>query len=98
MVSDLVALQRIVEQVASKQEQISQDVATLQATEQTISGKISSLTQPRPFASCSKETSQSLCARKPQNNRLAGLISEDRACSKPGAHRRSAEQRVPRIG
>jgi hypothetical protein len=46
MVSDLVALQRIVEQVASKQEQISRDVATLQATEQTISGKVSSLTQP----------------------------------------------------
>jgi hypothetical protein len=46
MVSDLAALQRIVEQVASKQEQISRDVATLQATEQTISGKVSSLTQP----------------------------------------------------
>ena len=46
MVSDLVALQRIVEQVASKQEQISRDVATLQATEQNISGRVSSLTQP----------------------------------------------------
>ena len=46
MVSDLAALQRIVEQVASKQEQISRDVATLQATEQNISGKVSSLTQP----------------------------------------------------
>ena len=46
MVGDLVALQRIVEQVASKQEQISRDVATLQATEQNISGKVSSLTQP----------------------------------------------------
>jgi len=46
MVSDLAALQRIVEQVASKQEQISRDVATLQATEQNISGRVSSLTQP----------------------------------------------------
>ena len=46
IVSDLVALQRIVEQVASKQEQISRDVATLQATEQNISGRVSSLTQP----------------------------------------------------
>ena len=46
MVSDLAALQRIVEQVASKQEQISRDVATLQATEQNISEKVSSLTQP----------------------------------------------------
>ena len=33
IVSDLGALQRIVEQVASKQEQISRDVATLQSTE-----------------------------------------------------------------
>jgi hypothetical protein len=46
MVSDLAALQRIVEQVASKQEQISRDVVTLQATEQNISEKVSSLTQP----------------------------------------------------
>jgi hypothetical protein len=46
IVSDLAALQRIVEQVASKQEQISRDVATLQATEQNISGRVSSLTQP----------------------------------------------------
>jgi hypothetical protein len=46
IVSDLAALQRIVEQVASKQEQISRDVATLQSTEQNISGKVSSLTQP----------------------------------------------------
>ena len=46
IVSDLAALQRIVEQVASKQEQISRGVATLQTTEQNISGKVSSLTQP----------------------------------------------------
>ena len=46
MVSDLAALQRIIEQVASKQEQISRDVVTLQATEQNISEKVSSLTQP----------------------------------------------------
>jgi len=46
IVSDLAALQRIVERVASKQEQVSRDVATLQATEQNISGRVSSLTQP----------------------------------------------------
>jgi hypothetical protein len=46
IVSDLAALQRVVEQVASKQEQISRDVATLQTTEQNISGKASSITQP----------------------------------------------------
>jgi hypothetical protein len=46
VVSDLAALQRLVEQVASKQEQISRDMTTLQATEQNLSAKISSLTQP----------------------------------------------------
>jgi len=53
MVSDLAALQRLVEQVASKQErvaskqeQISRDMTTLQAAEQNLSAKISSLTQP----------------------------------------------------
>jgi hypothetical protein len=52
-VSDLAALQRLVEQVASKQEQvaskqeqISQDMTTLQAAEQNLSAKILSLTQP----------------------------------------------------
>jgi hypothetical protein len=46
VVSDLAALQRLVEQVASKQEQISQDMMTLQAAEQNLGAKISSLTQP----------------------------------------------------
>ena len=46
VVSDLAALQRLVEQVASKQEQISRDMMTLQAVEQNLSAKISSLTQP----------------------------------------------------
>jgi hypothetical protein len=46
VVSDLAALQRLVEQVASKQEQISRDMTTLQATEQNLSAKISSLAQP----------------------------------------------------
>ena len=53
VVSDLAALQRLVEQVASKQEQvaskqeqISRDITTLQAAEQNLTVKISSLTQP----------------------------------------------------
>jgi hypothetical protein len=53
VVSDLAALQRLVEQVASKQEQvagkqeqISRDMATLQTAEQNLSAKISSLAQP----------------------------------------------------
>jgi len=53
VVSDLAALQRLVEQVASKQEQvaskqehISRDITTLQAAEQNLSAKMSSLAQP----------------------------------------------------
>jgi hypothetical protein len=46
VVSDLAALQRLVEQVASKQEKISRDVMALQAAEQNLNAKISSLTQP----------------------------------------------------
>jgi peptidoglycan hydrolase CwlO-like protein len=46
MVSDLAALQRLVEQLASKQEQISRDMMTLQAAEQNRSAKISSVAQP----------------------------------------------------
>ena len=45
-VSDLAALQRLVKQLASKQEQISRDMMTLQAAEQNRSAKISSPTQP----------------------------------------------------
>jgi len=43
MARDLATLQRLVEQVASKQEQISRDMAALQAAEQNIGEKISSV-------------------------------------------------------
>jgi polysaccharide pyruvyl transferase WcaK-like protein len=46
VVSDLATLQRLVEQVASKQEQISRDMTMLQAAEQNLDAKISSFTQP----------------------------------------------------
>jgi hypothetical protein len=46
VLSDLAALQRLVEQVASKQEQISRDMTTLQAAEQNLGAKISSFAQP----------------------------------------------------
>jgi hypothetical protein len=48
VVSDLAVLRRNVEQLSSKHEQLSRDIATVQATEQNISEKISSLTQPPP--------------------------------------------------
>ena len=45
MVSDLGVVRRIVEQLAAKQEQMAQDIATLQATKQNVSEKKSSLPQ-----------------------------------------------------
>ena len=45
MVSDLAVVRRIVEQLAAKQEQMAQDIATLQAAEQNVSEKKSSLPQ-----------------------------------------------------
>ena len=45
MVSDLAVMRRIVEQVAAKQEQMAQDIATLQAAKQNVSEKKSSLPQ-----------------------------------------------------
>jgi len=45
MVSDLAVVRRIVEQLAAKQEQMAQDIATLQAAEHNVSEKKSSLPQ-----------------------------------------------------
>ena len=46
VVNDLAVLRRNVEQLSNKHEQMSRDIATVQATEQNISEKISSFTQP----------------------------------------------------
>jgi hypothetical protein len=46
VVNDLAVIRRDVEQLSSKHEQMSRDIATVQATEQNVSEKISSLTQP----------------------------------------------------
>jgi hypothetical protein len=45
IVSDLAVVRRIVEQLAAKQEQMAQDIATLQAAEQNVSERKSSLPQ-----------------------------------------------------
>lgn len=46
--NDLVVLRRSVEQLTARQEQISRDILTVQATGQNVSEKISSLTQAAP--------------------------------------------------
>ena len=48
VVNDLAIMRRDVEQISSKHEQLSRDIAAVQATEQNVSEKISSLTQPAP--------------------------------------------------
>ena len=48
VVNDLAVLRRNVEQLSEKQEQMSRDISTVQAIEQNVSEKISSLTQAAP--------------------------------------------------
>jgi hypothetical protein len=48
VVNDLAVMRRDVEQLSSKHEQLSRDVATVQATLQNVSEKISPLAQPAP--------------------------------------------------
>ena len=55
VVNDLALLQRDVEQLSSKQEQMSRDIATVQATEQSVSEKISSLTKAAPVHPMSRK-------------------------------------------
>jgi uncharacterized protein YoxC len=50
LMNDLAVMRRDVEQLSGKQDQMSQDIATVQATEQNVSERISSLTQPAPIA------------------------------------------------
>jgi hypothetical protein len=49
LVNELAVMRRDVEQFSGKQEQLSRDIATVQATEQNVSEKVSSLTQPAPM-------------------------------------------------
>ena len=46
--NDLAVLRRNIEQLSSRQEQMSRDISTVQAIEQNVSEKISSLTQAAP--------------------------------------------------
>jgi len=48
VVNDLAVLRRNIEQLSSRQEQMSRDISTVQVTEQNVSEKISSLTQAAP--------------------------------------------------
>jgi hypothetical protein len=48
LTNDLAVMRRDVEQLSGKQDQMSRDIATVQATEQNVSERISSLTQPAP--------------------------------------------------
>jgi uncharacterized protein YoxC len=48
LMNDLAVMRRDVEQLSGKQDQMSRDIATVQATEQNVGEKISSLTQPAP--------------------------------------------------
>jgi chromosome segregation ATPase len=49
-VIDLAALRDTVEEIASKQQQTSRDIASIQAAEQNLSKQISSLARANPIA------------------------------------------------
>ena len=74
IVSDLAALQHTVEEIASKQEQTSRDIASIQVAEQNLSKQISSLPRanvvraargngPRPPALSNSQASARCCDR-----------------------------------
>jgi hypothetical protein len=73
-VNDLVVLRRNVEQLSSMHEQMSRDIATLQATEQNVSEKISSITQPAPVHAPPRKNVPSLVhAETPRQQTAASL-------------------------
>ena len=71
LVNDLAALRRNVEQLSGRQEQMSRDISAVQATEQNVSEKISSLTQ----ADCSRPAAKKRATVCPRRNTKATSCS-----------------------
>ena len=66
--SDLAIVRRTAEQIASKQEQMAQDIATLQASERDVNQKISSLAQA---AAAARKNAQKAAHPERANQRVA---------------------------
>jgi hypothetical protein len=80
VVNDLAVLRRNVEQLSDRQEQMSRDILTVQATEQNVSEKISSLTQAAPVhAPPRKSVPRLVHAETPRQPVAASLPSQPSA-------------------
>jgi hypothetical protein len=74
VINDLAVIRSNVEQLSSKHEQMSRDIATMQAAEQNVSEKISSLTQPAPVhAPPRKNVPRLVHAETPKQSAAASL-------------------------
>jgi uncharacterized protein YoxC len=71
--NDLAVTRRDVEQLSSKHEQLSRDVATVQATLQNVSEKISPLGSLRLRTVRPEKASRGSSARKPRGNQTQRL-------------------------
>jgi hypothetical protein len=82
MANDLVALRRSVEQLTARQEQMSRDILTVQATEQNVSEKISSLTQAAPVhAAPRKNVARLVRSETPRQPAAASVSSQPPAAA-----------------
>ena len=77
VINDLAVIRSNVEQLSSNHEQMSRDIATMQATEQNVSEKISSLTQPAPVhTSPRKNVPRLVHAETPKQSAAASLSAQ----------------------
>jgi hypothetical protein len=82
MANDLVALRRSVEQLTARQEQMSRDILTVQATQQNVSEKISSLTQAAPVhAPPRKNVARLVRSETPRQPAAASVSSQPLAAA-----------------
>jgi hypothetical protein len=82
MANDLVALRRSVEQLTARQEQMSRDILTVQATQQNVSEKISSLTQAAPVhAPPRKNVARLVRSETPRQPAAASVSSQPPAAA-----------------
>jgi hypothetical protein len=87
VVNDLAVLRRNVEQLSDRQEQMSRDILAVQATEQNVSEKVSSLTQAAPVHTPPRRSvSRLVHAEPPRQPAPAFLPSQASAAGGAIAH------------
>ncbi len=74
LASNIDAVRRSVEQLAAKQEQMAQNIATLQAVEEDVRQKVSSPPPPSPAPSCRTTLDLALMAQMAGGSSLTGQL------------------------